>query len=59
MAVVRAIGKAGRDTRGAVAVEYGFLAALIVIAILFALMSLGSANLDVWTNVTDKIVNAQ
>ncbi len=51
-------GKLIRDRRGAVAVEYGFLIALIVIGIILAIRGVGRANLDVWTNVAAKITAA-
>lgn len=50
-----AIGKLLRDQAGAAAVEYGFVVALVVLAILAALQSFGQANLDIWTNVAAKV----
>jgi pilus assembly protein Flp/PilA len=56
MAVRYTIGKLLREERGAAAVEYGFVVALIVIAIIAAIQLLGRANMDVWTNVAAKVV---
>lgn len=51
----QAIGKLLRDQNGAAAVEYGFVVALVVIAIIAAIQLFGQANLDVWTNVAAKV----
>ncbi len=47
-----------RDQKGAAAVEYGFLVALIVIAVMFAIAELGQANTRVWKTVTTKMISA-
>ncbi len=44
-----------RDRKGATAVEYGFLLALIVLAIMAALVELGSTTTGLWTNVSTKV----
>jgi pilus assembly protein Flp/PilA len=44
-----------RDRKGATAVEYGFLLALIVLAIMAALIQLGSTTTGLWTNVSTKV----
>lgn len=44
-----------RDRKGATAVEYGFLLALIVLAIMAALVQLGSTTTGMWTNVSTKV----
>ena len=46
------------DTRGATAIEYGLIVALIVIAIVVAISSLGGSNGSLWGNMTDKVGNA-
>jgi pilus assembly protein Flp/PilA len=58
MAGRRAMGKLVREDRGAAAVEYGFVVALVVIAIIAAIKLFGQANLDVWTNVAAKVTAA-
>jgi len=47
-----------RDERGATAVEYGLILALIVIAMLasFALMANGTTGL--WNNISTSVINA-
>lgn len=55
MACARAVGKLRNDCRGAVAVEYGFLIALVVLAVMASIAGFGQANLDVWTNIAAKV----
>ena len=45
------------DLRGATAVEYGFVVALIVLAMLGALSGVGNATSSMWNNVNDKVTN--
>lgn len=47
-----------RDTRGATAVEYGLIVALIVIAIIGALQGVADKNTGMWAKVSDKITKA-
>jgi pilus assembly protein Flp/PilA len=44
-----------RDRKGATAVEYGFLLAMIVLAIMATLIQLGATTTGLWTNVSDKV----
>ncbi len=44
--------------RGATAVEYGLIAALIVIAMMGALGSLGGGVGGMWTELSDTVQNA-
>ena len=46
------------DRKGATAVEYGFLIAAIVIAIMVALMAVGSQTGSMWRNVADEVQTA-
>lgn len=46
------------DCRGATAVEYGLIVALIVIAMVAALKQVADANSNVWGNVSTKVVAA-
>lgn len=50
--------KALRDSRGATAVEYGLIVALIVIVMVVALKQVANANTDMWRNVSHKVVSA-
>jgi pilus assembly protein Flp/PilA len=44
-----------RDNRGATAVEYGLIVALIVIAILGALRGVANENTGLWAVITDRV----
>lgn len=44
-----------RDRKGATAVEYGFILALIVLAMMMALISLGEVTTSMWGNVSNKV----
>jgi len=54
----RPISAIRRDSKGATAVEYGLIVALIVIVMVAALKQVASANTDVWQQVSTKVVNA-
>jgi pilus assembly protein Flp/PilA len=43
------------DRKGATAVEYGLIVALIVIAMVGALITLADVTTSMWTNVSDKV----
>ena len=44
-----------RDTRGATAIEYGLIVALVVIAILASLSSVADENDGLWAVVTSNV----
>jgi len=46
------------DKRGATAIEYGLIAALIVIAMMTGLSTLGGGSGGMWTGLSTKIQNA-
>ena len=54
----RAAADLRRDSRGATAVEYGLIVALIVIVMVAALKQVASANTDVWGKVSTKVIGA-
>ena len=43
------------DTRGATAVEYGLIAALIVIAMVTSLQGLANSTIDLWNGIETKV----
>ncbi|MBO9517263.1 MAG: Flp family type IVb pilin [Porphyrobacter sp.] len=45
-----------RDDRGATAIEYGLIVALIVIAIMVSLSTLADGGSGLWAVVKDKVV---
>jgi pilus assembly protein Flp/PilA len=55
----RLIGKFIRDARGATAVEYGLIVALLVIAIISGVSVLGGATGNMWNNMTAKVSAVQ
>jgi len=59
---VKAILRLGRklrsDKRGATVIEYGLIAALIIIAIMVSLRSLGGGSNGMWSRLENRIENA-
>ena len=55
---VRRLAMLVRDSRGATAVEYGLIVALIVIAMIASLQALAGTTINVWNNVSTKVSNA-
>ena len=58
MTMKRFDGKLFRDTRGATAIEYGLIVALVVIALIAALLEFAHTSLDMWDNIADKVIKA-
>ena len=54
----RRIGTFLGDARGATAIEYGLIVALLVIAIISGVSALGGATSEMWGNMTYKVVSA-
>ena len=50
--------KLKRDDRGATAVEYGLILALIFLATVGALQSFGQTTIDMWDRVTTAVSGA-
>lgn len=46
------------DRQGAVAIEYGLIAALIIIAMIGGLAALGGGAGGMWTNLSAAVANA-
>ena len=57
-ALTKSIHRLIRDTKAATAVEYGLILALIVLAIMAALLALGTVTTDIWNNVSTKVQTA-
>ena len=47
-----------QEQDGATAVEYGLIAALVVIAMIGALSSMSGTTIEIWNSVSTNIVNA-
>ncbi len=56
--MVRLPSKLIKDKRGASAVEYGLIAALIVIAMIAGLVQVATATTSMWNNVSDTTAKA-
>ena len=56
-AIRRTLRRLLADQGGATAIEYGLIAALIVVAMVAALGSLGGGVGGMWTTVHDKVQN--
>ena len=46
------------NVRGATAIEYGLIVALIVIAIVISIQTVGGGSSNIWANVTIQVTNA-
>lgn len=46
-----------RDERGATAIEYGLICAMIVIAMIGALKGVAQANTGLWSHVANEVSN--
>lgn len=63
MTQLRSLLSAGRrlfaDCRGATAVEYGLIVALIVLAMVGALGGVADTTITMWNNVSTRVVSAR
>ncbi len=57
-AMFRTIRRLSRDRRAATAVEYGFILALIVIAMFASLASVANITTTMWSNVSNQVEQA-
>jgi pilus assembly protein Flp/PilA len=48
-----------RDRRGATAVEYGFILALVVLTMMVALINLADTTTNMWGNISTKVQTAR
>lgn len=53
--MIEFLKKLGSDTRGATAVEYGLILALIFLALIAAVQAFGTETISMWTNVGAKV----
>jgi len=56
--MVKFLNKLGRDTRGATAVEYGLIVALIFLAMIGSVQTFGSEAILMWNKVTTTVRTA-
>lgn len=57
-AFIKIIGDVVRDRRAATAVEYGFILALIVLAMMASLMQVANVTIGMWNNVNGDVQSA-
>jgi pilus assembly protein Flp/PilA len=58
IAIRRILRMLGADQRGATAIEYGLICALIVVAMIGGLQALGGGVGGKWTTIQQKVENA-
>lgn len=56
---IQTIVRAIRDDRGATAIEYGLIVALVVIAMIVGLTSLADTTTGLWNNVAARVMAAR
>jgi pilus assembly protein Flp/PilA len=56
--MIRLFGGVLRETRGATAIEYGLILALVVLALMAGLLVLANSSLTMWSHVSDEVVSA-
>jgi pilus assembly protein Flp/PilA len=54
---MRFISSLGKDVRGATAVEYGLILALIAVAALFAIKGVANQTINMWNNIAAQVSN--
>ena len=57
--VVQYLKRLGRDERGATAVEYGLILALIFLALVGAIEAFGQETIEMWENVSSEVRSAR
>jgi pilus assembly protein Flp/PilA len=56
--MIHVLRQLARSRRGATAVEYGLIVAVIVITMVAALQGLANTTSGMWNNVSDKVQSA-
>jgi len=57
--MIHLLRRLAESRKGATAVEYGLIVALIVLSMLGALQVTAGATIDLWNNVSTKVQNAR
>jgi pilus assembly protein Flp/PilA len=55
---MRRLFKLGKDERGATAIEYGLIAALIFLAMVGAVTLFANTTITMWNDVSNKVQNS-
>ena len=53
------LARLGRDAKGATAVEYGLILALVFLAMIGGVSTFGQNAISVWDSVSNKMTSAQ
>jgi pilus assembly protein Flp/PilA len=56
--VMRHLLEISKDERGATAVEYGLILALIFLAMVVGVVAVGTSTSELWSNVSNQVKNA-
>jgi pilus assembly protein Flp/PilA len=54
-----AMSRLAKETRGATAIEYGMIAAVIVIVMIVSFREVAAVTIGMWNNVNTKVTTAQ
>jgi pilus assembly protein Flp/PilA len=57
-AIRKTLRKLGADARGATAIEYGLIAALIIVAMMGGLSALGGGSAGMWGKISSEVQGA-
>jgi pilus assembly protein Flp/PilA len=55
---MRRISELSRNQKGATAVEYGLILALIFLAMVVGVVAVGTSTSDLWGNISNQVKNA-
>ncbi|UVO49105.1 Flp family type IVb pilin [Sphingomonas sp. SUN019] len=55
----RLLSRLSGDVRGATAIEYGLIVAVIVIAMIASFTEVAKTTIDVWNNINTKVTKAR
>jgi pilus assembly protein Flp/PilA len=56
--IVRLLKRLGRDRTGGTAIEYGLIAALVVITMIASFVEVANTTVGMWGNINTKMSNA-
>ena len=57
--LIKLVRKLARDRKGGTAIEYGLIAALVVITMIAAFIEVANTTTSMWGNVNTKFTNAR
>ena len=55
---MRHLFEISKNERGATAVEYGLILAMIFLAMIVGVVAVGTSTSELWSNVSDQVKNA-